>query len=110
MDRIECSVWNNGGEGWGLKVLGGPTVRRTYFRPEQSPILLELDGSSFPVNIDKRSFWTRGCGELISSDLRGWIVKHQMTTGDRVWLEVLQPHQTFRAIRSQSELPAREIA
>ena len=32
MQTIECSVWNNGGNGGGVKVLGGQQVRRKFFR------------------------------------------------------------------------------
>lgn len=97
MEKIECSVWNNGGRGWGLKVLGGPDVRRRYFRRSQSPILIELDGIQFPFNIDKKSFWTPSCGELIGVPLRDWIAQQRLTSGDRVLLEIVVPHKTFKA-------------
>lgn len=100
MDKIECSVWNNGGRGRGLKVLGGPHVRRRHFRRSHSPILIELDGTQFPFNIDKKSFWTPSCGELIGVALRDWIAKHGLTSGDRVWLEVAVPDTAFKATKA----------
>jgi hypothetical protein len=110
MDRIECSVWNNGGNGWGLRVLGGPQVRRLHFRRKQSPIHVELGGTLFPFNINKKSFWTPNCGELIKVPLRNWIVRNGLRSGDRVWLEILEPHQTFRAVLAASTLPMKESA
>ena len=65
MDRLECSVWNNGKRGWGLKVLGGPDVRRTHFDRKRRRVTLVLDGMEVPVNIAKANFRDKTCGELI---------------------------------------------
>jgi len=97
MNKIECSVWNNGASGWGLKILGGLGMRKRHFQRTNSPILVELDGTLFPFNIDKKSFWTPRCGELIGIQLGEWIIKHGLKSGDRVWLEILKPFQTFKA-------------
>lgn len=70
----------------------------------KSPILVELDGTLFPVNIDKESFWKGNCGELISVALRDWIEKNFLTTRDRVWLEVVERYHTFKAITMQASL------
>lgn len=105
MERIECSVWNNGSTGWGLKVLGGAAVRKLYFRRDLSPIHISLDGTLVPINIDKKSFWTSGCGELIKVPLRNWIVRNGLKSGDRVWLEILKPYRVFKAV-----LPPKETA
>ena len=108
MDKIECSVWNNGKKGWGLKVLGGPKVRRSYFDRAKSPVFVELDGTLFPCNIDKDSFWTKTCGELINVNLRNWITQNNLTHGDRVWLDILEPYRKFRAVRMEAAM--KEIA
>jgi hypothetical protein len=97
MEKIECSVWSNGGDGWGLRILGGLTVTERHFRPDHSPVYLELDGTSFPVNIAKDSFWKQTCGEMICVPLRDWIKKHGLRTADRVWLEVIEQDHLFRA-------------
>ncbi|MGO9679839.1 MAG: hypothetical protein ACLPW4_21545 [Candidatus Sulfotelmatobacter sp.] len=104
MKRIECSVWNNGQDSWGLKILGGVEVRRPYFDRQRSPVLIELDGALCPCNIDKKSFWTQKCGELVSVHLRSWIMKNGLTHGDHVWLEILEPFQAFRVVRARSDM------
>jgi hypothetical protein len=100
MDKIECSVWNNGGRGWGLKVLGGTDVRRHHFRRGHSPVLIELDGTQYPFNIGKKSFWTPRCGELIGVPLRNWIEKHGLASGDRVWLETVISYKAYKATKA----------
>lgn len=110
MARIECSVWNNGGAAWGLKVLGGLRVRKLYFHPARSPVFLELGGALSPINVKKKSFWTEDCGELISVELREWIMKKGLATGDRVWLEIVEPYHRFKAVVVQVALPVNEIA
>ncbi len=96
MQTIECSVWNNGGNGWGVKVLGGQQVRRKLFRHNLSPILVEVDASMQEMNVDKKSFWTKRCGELIHKSLRDWKDRHQLKSGDRVLLRVMEPFRRFR--------------
>lgn len=110
MAKIQCSVWNNGGAAWGLKVLGGLCVRELYFHPAQSPVFIELDGALSPVNVKKRSLWTEDCGKLISIDLRKWIMKNGLATEDRVWLEIVEPYHRFKAVVMQVEIPVNEIA
>lgn len=96
METIECSVWNNGGNGWGLKILGGPEVGRKHFRRDVSPILVEVDGTTQEMNVDKKSFWTKSCGELIQNSLRNWKERHQLKSGDRASLHVIEPFRRFR--------------
>jgi hypothetical protein len=100
MPNIECSVWNNGREAWGLKVLGGIETRKRYFRREESPVSLELDGQPCLFNIDKKSFWTGTCVELIGVKLRDWIVKNGLKSGDRVILHVLEPYKVFKPTKT----------
>ena len=97
MEKVECSVWNNGGAGWGLRVLGGPKVRRRHFDPAQNSVSVELDGTCFRFNINKKSFWSQGCGELIGVPLRNWISQNNLKSGDRVWLEAVKQYRTFKA-------------
>ena len=94
--RIECSIWSNGSYGWGLRVLGGSAVREAHFWRTASPIILEIDGTEQPFNVDKKTFWTRACGELIGKAIREWKDRHGLKSGDRVWLKTLEPCRRFR--------------
>lgn len=94
--RIECSVWTNGSNGWGVRVLGGNNVREKYFQKTISPVIVEVDGVDREFNINKKSFWTNACGELIGKAIRGWKDRHKLESGERVWLEVLEPYRRFR--------------
>ena len=88
--------------GWGLKILGGPRIRKAHFRRDLSPILVEVDGSIAACNVDKDSFWTHSCGELINVQVKSWIRRKGLMTGDRVWLDVLEPFRKFRATTSSA--------
>ena len=94
--RLKCSVWNNGQSGWGVKILGGPGVRSAHFDRSSSPVIVELDGVDVSVNIDKDSFWTKTCGELIRKPFEDFFKRHSLSTPDRVWLEVIEPKRRFR--------------
>lgn len=97
MERIKCSLWNNGQKGWGIKVLGGTAVRHRYFKREISPIVIELDSLPAMFNVDKDSFWTKTCGELIRSEpVRRWKEVHSAAAGDQVWLTIIEPYRRFR--------------
>jgi len=75
---ILASAWNNGkqhasGAGYGLKV---PRMDRDmFFRREWRTVQLRIPGVTAPivVNIDKPSFWTGECRELISAELGRWM-------------------------------------
>ena len=96
MDRIECSVWNNGGAGWGLRILGGPRTRDLYFDKSRDSVSVELDGTTFSFNTAKKSFWQK-CPELIGNPIAEWVHTHQLSAGTHVWLNVVEPFQEFRA-------------
>jgi|SRR5712664_130456 len=94
--RLECSVWTNGSSGWGLKILGGQSVRQAHFQRDISPVVVEIDGVGQQFNVNKHSFWTRPCGELIGKSIRDWKQRHGLKSSDHVWLRVLEPYQRFR--------------
>ena len=94
--KLECSIWTNGETGWGLKVLGGLRTRLAHFDRKTSPVVVEIDGIDVSVNIDKNSFWTPRCGELIRKPIGQFAKRHRLKTGDRVWLEVIDPKRPFR--------------
>jgi|SRR5580700_3494875 hypothetical protein len=98
--RIEGSIWHNGQAGWGIKVLGGPSVRLTHFERKASPVIVEVDGVDVSVNVDKDSFWNRTCGELINKSFKDFIARHGLKSSDRVWLEIIEPKRRFRVALS----------
>jgi hypothetical protein len=48
------------------------------------------------MNIDKKSFWTPTCGELIHKSIRELVRKRNLKTGDRVSLHVVEPFHRYR--------------
>jgi hypothetical protein len=99
VERLECSIWNNGQSGWGIKVLGGKDVRRGHFDRRLSPVIVEIDGIETAVNIDKDSFWNDTCGELINKVFREFKVRHNLKSSDRVWLKIIETRRKFRLER-----------
>ena len=95
-DRLKCSIWTNGGTGWGLKVLGNVSVRQANFDRSKSPVIVEIDGEGVEMNIDKDSFWNKTCGELINKAIRDFKDRHNLKAYDHVWLRVLEPFHRFR--------------
>lgn len=101
MTRIECSVWSNGSNGFGITILGGALVRRQHFDRLQSPVLIELDGEFVSFNVDKDSFWKdqKDCRHLINKTLKSWFQARSLKTGDHIWLEIIQPGKRFRLVQ-----------
>ena len=95
MDRIECSIWDSGRRGWGLKVPGGPEVRSLNFNRSLGCIALVLDGSEVWINIDKKSFWSTESAELLNQGLAEYIARHNLQPSGRVWLNVIEPGARF---------------
>jgi len=73
------TAWNNGahhasGAGYGLKVKAAD--RDAYFRRHWRTATIELPNGVCPVlNIDKASFWSLSCRELISRDIGRWLLQ-----------------------------------
>ena len=79
---MKVTAWNNGshlltGAGYGLKV--DINDRDKYFRKSWTNVFLELEGEEerILVNVDKSSFWSATCGELISKDIGVWLIKNK---------------------------------
>ena len=96
MKQLECSVWTNGSGSWGIRILGGPQVRAAHFRRDLSPVIVEIDGRDYEFNVDKKSFWTKTCGELICVPVRAWKTRHGLRSGDHVRLRILEQYHRFR--------------
>ena len=76
------TAWNNGknnpsGSGYGFKV--DIKDRDIYFNKDWENVYLELEGAEgeVAVNINKKSFWTPKCRELISKDVGIWLIKNK---------------------------------
>jgi hypothetical protein len=95
MERIECSVWNNGSDGWGLRILGGAEVRARYFDRNCERVTLHLDDRESHPKVAKKSFWSRTCGELIQKEIGDFVRRHGLKTGDRVWLRPVEARTRF---------------
>ena len=74
------TAWNNGdhhttGAGYGFRV--DLKDRALYFNPEQRAVHLEfavLAPNHAEVNIDKLSFWSPTCHELINHEIGKWLI------------------------------------
>jgi hypothetical protein len=82
--RLECSVWNNGRGAFGVKVLGGLSIRQAHFDRLCSPIIVNIDGIDVEVNIDKKTFWNQESGELIRRPFLDYFERHGLRKGDQL--------------------------
>jgi len=78
------TAWNNGaharnGSGYGFKV--SIADRDAYFQPDWNTILVELEGETEPVEmkINKDTFWSETCREVISPELGRWLRKQGLS-------------------------------
>ena len=72
------TAWNNGmhhqsGAGYGLKLC--ISDRNRYFNRAWHTVTVKFGGSATEaeVNIDKDSFWSASCRELISREIGTWL-------------------------------------
>ena len=71
-----ATAWNNGRAGYGLKIR--LSDRKRFFDRKWKTVTLSSNPSNGKlladrVNVEKRSFWSNECGELISKDIRNWL-------------------------------------
>jgi len=90
---MDVTAWNNGvykdtGAGYGIKI--SMKDRKRYFNRSWKYILFSLEGEvgEIKVNTDKKSFWTKTCGELINKEIGLWFIKHNLAP----WLNYHPPH------------------
>jgi hypothetical protein len=74
------STWKNGSGSFGVKI--SMVDRGKYFSKDWSSVNLTLEdsGKLVSVNIDKHSFWTPTCGELINFEIKAWLKKNGLDT------------------------------
>ena len=72
------TAWNNGrhyqsGAGYGLKI--ALEDRDKYFDRNWGSVFVQIQGinEEVEVNINKQSFWTEACRELISKEIGLWL-------------------------------------
>jgi hypothetical protein len=77
-------AWNNSahhasGAGYGLKMSAAD--RDVHIKRERDTVDLYLPGRPQPaiVNVNKSSFWSGNCRELISREIGTWLISHGMT-------------------------------
>ena len=78
---MDVTAWNNGqhhqtGAGYGFKV--NTSDRDANFQTSWKTILVSLPGSQMEVevNIEKPSFWSTSCRELISAEFGRWLIEN----------------------------------
>ena len=73
------TAWNNGrhyktGAGYGLKL--SVADRDRHIRRNWKTVVVELpNGQKIEANIDKPSFWSDSCREIISSEFGAWLLQ-----------------------------------
>ncbi len=74
------STWKNGSGSFGVKISSDD--REKYFRKDWLSVNLTLEGSIgvIVINVDKKSFWTPTCGELISYEIKAWLKLNDLDT------------------------------
>jgi hypothetical protein len=72
------TAWNNGtpsasGSGYGIRI--DARDRDRYFKRAWGTVILRFEGSTTTtrVNIDKDSFWSPSCRELIKMEIGIWL-------------------------------------
>jgi hypothetical protein len=74
---LTVTAWNNGkhhehGAGYGFKL--DASDRDRYIKGTWKTVVVELpDGVQVEANIDKASFWSNTCREIINKDFGRWL-------------------------------------
>lgn len=71
-------TWNNGSGGYGVKIT--MRDRQQFFNKEWKTVVLEFEGSDVQIeaNVDKPSFWSPKCGEIINREIGLWLQDNQL--------------------------------
>jgi hypothetical protein len=82
------SAWNNGkhrssGAGYGVKIR--EEDRERYFKKDWKTVFIGFENGSdeAEINIDKFSFWSKTCGELISKKIGKWLIMNRLAPWDK---------------------------
>ena len=71
-------TWSNSRGSYGIKVT--MQDRQQFFKKDWKTVVLEFEGSDVQakVNIDKPSFWSPKCGELINREIKLWLQDNRL--------------------------------
>lgn len=76
------TAFNNGGHhrsggGYGVRIK--KEDRERYFQNDWKTVFVRIGntGCTAEINIDKRSFWTKSCGELINKEIGKWLIMNK---------------------------------
>ena len=71
--KVIVTAWSNGSGSFGLKI--GVGDRDKFFKREWKTVFLQFAGAQteIEVNIDKPSFWSPTCRELIHHEIGRWF-------------------------------------
>jgi hypothetical protein len=74
-----ATVWTNGNTELGVKI--SAQDRDQFFKKEWSYVILELEGLSYPVdvNVGKPSFWHWQYAVLTNRDLGDWLTAYGLS-------------------------------
>lgn len=84
---MKVTAWNNGshhstGSGYGLKI--SIEDRDRSFERSWKTVEVELpNGEVVESNIDKDSFWSPNCRELISKQFGAWFIESNLAPWDK---------------------------
>ena len=71
--ELFCTIWNNGFDGWGIRVR---SKNRRYFDRSRPTVTVELDGKDHEFNLSD-TFWTT-CPEFRGKAIREWLQHHKI--------------------------------
>ena len=75
------TAWNNGeynpsGAGYGFKITYEDRIKHFQRTWKSVIVILSAKGENIEAtaNVDKKSFWSPSCGELISREIGNWLI------------------------------------
>lgn len=82
------TAWNNSehhtsGGGYGVRV--NAEDRADFFERNWKTVQINMEGSSawIEMNVAKKSFWRKDCGELISKEIGKWLIKNGLAPWEK---------------------------
>lgn len=99
-----ATAWNNGqqsdtGAGYGLKISSSDRDRffDRSWKTVRLNLLTEQNGRTAEVNVEKSSFWSSICREMINKDIGRWFIDNQFAP----WRRGRPPRFRFVPVRER---------